>query len=190
MTTIPFGRNLSGHRYVQPEHRRKILIGLAGAVPAACAVGLVFYFAADLFHRVSLPPDTAGERLVFLAHWMVLPGLSLLLGVVFAARRGFYADAIDGTRAPGNHAMEINLRYNTNTVEQTLLAAIAWTALAMSIPVSSLVIIPAMASLFFLGRMAFWIGYLIHPMGRAFGMALTMLPILVSYAWLAVRLVD
>jgi MAPEG family protein len=175
---------------VQAEHRRKILIGFAGAVPAACTVGLVFYFTADLFCRVPLPLDTAGDRLAFVARWMLLPGLSLLLGVIFAARRGFYAEAIDGTRTPANYAMEINLRYNTNTLEQTLLAAIAWTALAVTIPISSLLIIPAMACLFFLGRMVFWIGYLIHPMGRAFGMALTMLPILVSYAWLALRLTD
>ena len=170
---------------MQLEHRRKILIGIAGSVPAACTVGLVFFFTGRLFHQVALPPDTPGDRLAFAARWMVLPGLSLLIGIVFAARRGFYADAIDGTRAPVNYAMEINLRYNTNTLEQALLAAIAWTALAVLVPVSSLVFIPAMASLFFVGRMTFWIGYLIHPMGRAFGMALTMLPILVSYAWLA-----
>jgi hypothetical protein len=173
---------------MQPGHRRKIAIGIIGVVPAACIVALVFCFAADLFHQVALPADTAGDRLAFVARWMVLPGLSLLLGVIFAARRGFYADAIDGTRAPANYAMEINLRYNTNTLEQTLLAGIAWSALALVIPISSLVIIPAMASMFFAGRIAFWIGYLIHPMGRAFGMALTMLPILVSFVWLTLRL--
>jgi hypothetical protein len=173
---------------MQPEHRRKVSIGIAGVVPAACTVGLVFYFASELFHQITLPADTAGDRLVFVAQWMALPGLSLLLGVVFAARRGFYAEAIDGTRAPTNYALEINLRYNTNTLEQTVLAGIAWSALATVIPVSSMVIIPAMASLFFVGRLTFWMGYLMHPMGRAFGMALTMLPIMVSYVWIALRL--
>jgi hypothetical protein len=169
---------------MQPGHLRKILIGMAGVAPAVCIIGLVLHFSQSLFGAFTLPTDTVGDRLAFLAQWMVLPGLSLLIGVVAAARRGFYADAIDGTRSPSNYAMEINLRYNTNTVEQTLLAGIAWSALSVTMPTSSLVLIPAMASLFFVGRICFWIGYLIHPMGRAFGMVLTVLPILGSYGWL------
>jgi hypothetical protein len=43
---------------------------------------------------------------------MLLPGLCLLLGVIVAARRGFFPDAIDGTRAPASGSLEINLRYN------------------------------------------------------------------------------
>jgi hypothetical protein len=169
---------------MQPGHLRKILIGMAGVVAAVCTIGLVLHFAQSLFGPIALFADTAGDRLAFLAKWMLLPGLSLLIGVVAAARRGFYADAIDGTRSPGNYGMEINLRYNTNTVEQTVLAGISWSALSVTMPTSSLVLIPAMASLFFVGRICFWIGYLIHPMGRAFGMALTVLPILGSYGWL------
>jgi hypothetical protein len=41
-----------------------------------------------------------------------------------------------------------------------------------------------MATLFAFGRAAFWAGYLIYPMGRAFGMVLTALPTIAAYAWL------
>jgi hypothetical protein len=34
------------------------------------------------------------------------------------------------TRTPSSHSFEINLRYNQNTLEQTVLAVIAWTGLA------------------------------------------------------------
>ena len=43
-------------------------------------------------------------------------------------------------------------------------------------------------SAFVIGRGAFWAGYLLHPMGRAFGMVLTVLPTLASYGWLAWQL--
>jgi hypothetical protein len=57
---------------------------------------------------------------------MPLPGLCLLAGIGAAAdRRFFSADAIDGTRTPQSRGLEVNLRYNRNTLEQTVLAAIA-----------------------------------------------------------------
>jgi hypothetical protein len=170
-----------------PDHRRKVIIGIMGAVPAAIAVGLFLKFADGLLGFIQIPEDITADRLAFMARWMLLPGISLLLGVVFAARRGFYAGAIDGTRIPTNYGMEINLRYNTNTLEQTVLAGIAWAALAVTLPRSGLILIPAMALLFFVGRMTFWLGYLIHPMGRAFGMTLTALPVMGSYLWLISR---
>jgi hypothetical protein len=108
----------------------------------------------------------------------------LLAGIVAAGRRGFIADAIDGTRTPANHGLEINLRYNQNTLEQTVLVAIAWGAMAPLLPRDELVLIPAMAFLFAFGRITFWIGYLLHPLGRAFGMVLTAAPTLAAYVWL------
>jgi hypothetical protein len=164
--------------------RRKQLIGIAGALPAFVIVALTLDHASGLFVFVALPSDDLASRLTFAVRWMLLPGICLLLGVVVAARRGFFSDAIDGTRTPTSRSLEINLRYNQNTVEQTILACIAWAGLATSLPAASLVLIPAMAMLFAVGRGAFWVGYLIHPMGRAFGMVLTVVPTLASYAWL------
>jgi hypothetical protein len=34
---------------------------------------------------------------------------------------------------PANRGLEINLRYNLNTLEQTVLAAITWTALSLAL---------------------------------------------------------
>jgi hypothetical protein len=164
--------------------RRKQLVGIAGALPAFVIVALTLDHASGLFVFVALPSDDLAGRLTFAVRWMLLPGVCLLLGVVVAARRGFFSDAIDGTRTPASRSLEINLRYNQNTVEQTVLACIAWAGLATSLPAESLVLIPAMAMLFAVGRGAFWVGYLIHPMGRAFGMVLTVVPTLASYAWL------
>jgi hypothetical protein len=165
--------------------RRKQLVGIAGALPAIVVVALTLDHVSTLFAFIALPSDDLSSRLAFAVRWMLVPGICLLLGVIVAARRGFVPDAIDGTRTPSSRSLEINLRYNQNTVEQTVLACIAWAGLAITLPIAHLVLIPAMATLLAIGRGTFWVGYLIHPMGRAFGMALTALPTVASYAWLA-----
>jgi hypothetical protein len=143
--------------------------------------------ASDLFAFVTRPADEPSRRLAFALRWMILPGLCLLLGVMVAGRRGFIADAIDGTRTPASRSLEINLRYNQNSLEQAVLVCIAWVNLATTLPIAHLVLIPAMATLFVIGRAAFWVGYSIYPMGRAFGMVLTALPTMGAYAWLVWR---
>jgi hypothetical protein len=164
--------------------RRKQLAGIFGAVPGFIVVALTLDHASYLFAFVSLPADDLANRLSFALRWLLLPGVCILLGVMVAARRGFVPDAIDGTRTPASPSLEINLRYNQNTLEQAVLACIAWTNLAIALPNAQLSLIPAMASLFAIGRGAFWIGYLIHPMGRVFGMVITVVPTVASYAWL------
>ena len=167
---------------------RKQLILMAGAFPGFLTVVLVWRYAPVLFAAVRLPPDDTAARLAYAAHWLIAPGLTLLAGVVAAGRRGFISVAIDGARTPEHYGLEINLRYNQNTLEQTVLAAIAWIGLALALPRGRLVVIPALAALFVLGRLTFWIGYRINPLGRAFGMVLTILPTLVAYVWLTWRL--
>jgi hypothetical protein len=167
---------------------QKQLIGIAVAIPAFFVVLAVCRFAPQIFARAMLPSDDVADRLAYAARWLFWPGLTLLVGVVFAGRRGFIAGAIDGTRTPENYSLEINLRYNLNTLEQTALAAIAWTGLAIVLPHDRLVLIPAAAFLFVVGRATFWIGYLLYPMARAFGMVLTILPTLAAFGWLAWRM--
>jgi hypothetical protein len=166
---------------------RKQLIGFAGSVAAVLVVVVVLFQARTLFAQVTLPAGDPAARLAFAARWLLVPGLTLLLGVVVAARRGFFKDAIDGARTPASHNLEINLRYNQNTLEQVMLAAIAWTGLALTLPRPWLVLIPAMAALFAVGRITFWIGYMIYPIARAFGMVLTVAPTLGAYGWLVWR---
>jgi hypothetical protein len=165
----------------------KQLIVIAGAVPAFLTVLIVWRYSPWLFASTRLPSDNTAERLGFAVHWLLIPGLTLLAGVWVAGRRGFMPDAIEGTRTPSSHSFEINLRYNQNTVEQTVLAVIAWTGLALALPRDQLLLIPGMAILFGVGRLTFWIGYLLHPLGRAFGMVLTALPTILAYLWLASR---
>jgi len=163
---------------------RKQLIGLAGTIAALGVLLLLLEVAPSLLAGITEPIDDPIHRIAFAARWMLVPGLTLLAGIWVAARRGFLPDAIDGTRTPTNHNLEINLRYNQNTLEQTVLAAIAWTGLSLALPHQQLYLIPAMAVAFALGRVTFWIGYLLHPMGRAFGMVMTIIPTVAAFGWL------
>jgi hypothetical protein len=131
-------------------------------------------------------PETSGDRLAFAWRWMLIPGFTLFLGVGFAAAsRFFLPDAIDGERRVENKAFEINLRYNLNTTEQLALAAVAWSGLALVLPPESLGLIPRLAILFGIGRVAFWLGYLFAPWARGFGMGLTSYPQFAALIYLA-----
>lgn len=166
---------------------QKQLMGGAGAAGAIAVVLVCWANAPILLSGITVPADDVASRLAFAVGWLLLPGWCLLAGVFGASRRGFYADAIEGTRTPSARTLEINLRYNQNTIEQTVLAAIAWLGLAVVLPHDQLNLIAGIAILFAVGRITFWIGYLLHPMARTFGMTLTVVPTFIAFVALTWR---
>ena len=95
-----------------PAFRRKQGVVVALSVAAAIVVAVVG-LRARAWGAGWLPPaDDPTTRLAFAARWLLAPGLALLAGIQVAASRGFHADAIDGTRAPASHYLEIALRYH------------------------------------------------------------------------------
>ena len=170
-----------------PALRRKQGVVIALGAAAAIVVLGVAASASTWFAALVPQSDEPAARLAFAVRWLLAPGCALLAGIFNVSRRGFYAEAIDGTRTPANRGLEIGLRYNQNTLEQTVLAVIAWLGLAVDLPHAGLALIPAMAVLFVVGRLTFWIGYLVVPTWRAFGMVMTALPTIVAYGWLLVH---
>lgn len=164
------------------REKRKLMLVLS--LPAFAVVGAVLVWAPALFGFIPLPSEDAAARLAFVAKCLFVPACMLWVGIQFAGRRFLYPDAIDGTRTPQNRGLEINLRYNLNTLEQLILAATAWSNLALAIDREHLVLIPAMAALFVIGRATFWLGYMWRPVARAFGMILTALPSAGTFVWL------
>jgi hypothetical protein len=109
--------------------RKQILIvlGVLAAV-AACLAG----WRLGLGHGPAADPGVAA-RLALAWRWMLVPALTLLVGLGFTANRRFLSDShIDGGGAPAGSAFDINLRYNLNTLEQTVLAAVAWSGLSLT----------------------------------------------------------
>jgi hypothetical protein len=66
--------------------------------------------------------------------------------------------------------MQINGRVVDNTLQQFTLFFVATTALCVNASSSQMRLIPAATFAFIVARMAFWIGYRIDPLYRAFGM--------------------
>jgi hypothetical protein len=164
--------------------RKQILIvfGMLAAVVVCTAVG-----ERALAARDPAPVPTA-ERLALAWRWMLVPGLCLLAGIcATAAQRFFRAELIDGAPPAAAGFAAINLRYNLNTLEQTVLAAVAWSGLSLQLPPQDLGLIPALAGLFAAGRAAFWLGYLYAPWARALGLGLTFYPTAAALIWLAFR---
>ncbi len=166
--------------------REQVLVfaGMAGATLLLFALWQSG-FAASFFKPAA---DDTAARLALAVRWLLLPALCLLVGIgAVANRRFFSADAIDGSRTPSSRSLEVNLRYNQNTLEQVVLASIAWLGLALALPREQLSIIPALAIVFAAGRVLFWIGYLMSSWARALGFSLTFYPTVVAYVWLISR---
>ena len=168
-----------------PRKQILVALGMAGAV----AILLLSW---SRLAQLPLPlpdGDDQAARLAFVAYWLLLPGLALFAGIaVVANRRFFTTDAIDGERNSQSRLIEIALRYNQNTLEQTVLAAIAWMGLALALSHDMLKLIPAMAIAFVVGRALFFIGYLIAPAARALGMGLSAYPSFAALIWLVWRM--
>ena len=154
--------------------RKKQLLILLGVLVAAATCLLE---ARHALGGHSPNPVATADRLALAWRWLLIPGLCLLAGIGAVANQRFLSsDAIDGGGAKGPGFQDITLRYNTNTLEQTVLAAIAWTGLSLSLAPQNLSLIPTLAVLFGIGRAAFWGGYLFAPWARAFGLGLTAYP--------------
>jgi hypothetical protein len=115
----------------------------------------------------------AGERLAFAAKWIALAAAPLFFAIVAVGNARFGSEAIDPTLGKESRAMIVNGRVVDNTVQQYLLFLSASLAVAASASGPQLSLVAAASVLFVFFRFAFWIGYRIHPLYRAFGMSST-----------------
>ena len=113
----------------------------------------------------------AGERLAYAAKWNAVAVLPLFLAIVAVGNARFASDAIDPTAGKESREMVINGRVVDNTVQQYVMFLPATLAVAASARGDELGIIAAAALIFVAMRFAFWIGYRVNPLYRAFGMS-------------------
>jgi hypothetical protein len=125
------------------------------------------------------PEAAIAERIAFTLRWDALAILPLFAMIVAVGNARFTSDAIDPTAGKEDRAMIINGRVTDNTVQQYLLFLLGTLAVAAS-EGARMGVVSAAAAIFIAMRIAFWIGYRIDPLYRAFGMS--------STAYLAVAL--
>jgi len=148
-----------------------MLLGLLVLTPAMPTIG---------------PAADAGARLAVAFRWGAVAVLPLFLAVVSVGNARFASAAIDPTAGKESRAMLIDAHVVDNTVQQYLLFLMATLGVAAS-EGAKLEVVEAAAVVFVLARFAFWIGYRVHPLHRAFGMAATsyLSAVLFGYAlWL------
>jgi hypothetical protein len=146
-----------------------VAIGSAsGVLTMAAAVTAIFW----LWPSNPLLSDIS-MRLGYTIQANAFAVIPLLLGILVVANARFLGDAIDPTLQKENVAMQINGRVVDNTLQQFVLFLVATTALSVNATSAQMRLIPAATIVFVFARTAFWIGYRIHPLYRAFGMGAT-----------------
>jgi hypothetical protein len=126
-------------------------------------------------------PWSLHMRLNALALALLVPGIFLLISIGRLANHRFFTPAdIDGNPSHPDTPQAIELqRVLQNTLEQALLAAIAYIIWALIAPDHWLLTLPLAATLFAVGRVLFYIGHSKGAAGRALGFALTFYPTVV-----------
>lgn len=130
------------------------------------------------FFPFKLPtmPNTV-DRFTFTIRCELFPLLMFLAGVCTVGNIRFFSDAIDGSR--NNKNVEIHLRYLQNTLEQFVLLFVGHLILCSYLLSHQMKLIPILVTLFIIGRITFWTGYLKSPTTRAFGFGTTFYPIVI-----------
>lgn len=99
--------------------------------------------------------------------------LPLLIGIITVGNNRFTTEAIDPLIQREDHKTIVNGHFVDNTAQQSLLFFIGTMAMSTVLNPDQMRIIPSVATVFVVARVAFWIGYRINPMYRAFGMGAT-----------------
>jgi uncharacterized MAPEG superfamily protein len=115
----------------------------------------------------------AGERLAFAAKWIALAAVPLILAIGAVGNARFGSEAIDPTAKLESRETIIDGRVADNTTQQFLLFGAASLAVAAASRGDQLGLLSAAAIVFVICRIAFWVGYRIHPLYRAFGFSST-----------------
>jgi uncharacterized MAPEG superfamily protein len=161
----------------------------AGALSGLAAMVLLLWLLTPLM-PVPDGADIAGNRIAYALRWNGLAAIPLIamLGAIGNARA--MSEAIDPMRGKESEKMRIDARVASNTLEQFVLFCTATLALAASVSGSEVRFVAAAAIAFVILRFAFWIGYRIHPLYRAFGFApgfYMTLGMLIWSLWLSLR---
>ena len=135
---------------------------------------------------VAMPVDAA-DRLALAALCWAVPGFVLMVAILMVSTtRRFSPEDIGGQAArPPSARLAIKAAFLQNTLEQAVLAAGFYFALAAVAGGAWLALLPVAAGLFVIGRVLFYLGYPRGAQGRSLGMALTMMPAALGYPLVA-----
>jgi uncharacterized MAPEG superfamily protein len=147
-------------------------------IVATGAIGGVLGMAAAmaaLWHFLPAPTglDQLSARLGYTLIADALAVIPMLLGIVAVGNGRAMSEAIDPTLHKESRSLLIDGRVADNSHQQLSLFMVATLALAVTLTGPEMRLVLAGALVHVVTRLLFWIGYRIHPLYRAFGMAAT-----------------
>jgi hypothetical protein len=152
------------------SEQKTVAIGAAaGVLFMTASVALLYH----LWPAVAGLDDTA-SRLTYALKAAAFAVLPLFAAVIAVGNDRFLSEAIDPLRHRESRATQINGRVVENTVQQYVLFLIGVLSLSVNLRPDQMPIVAVAAAVFVFARIAFWIGYRIDPLYRAFGMAATL----------------
>ena len=158
------------------------------------AVSGIVGMIASLWIFTRLLPDPGAtdlaSRLAYALKWDALAALPLFFMLAAVGNARFLSEAIDPTLGKENQKMIVDGKVADNTLQQFAIFVVGTTALAAGLEGNSVKVVGAAAITFVIMRIAFWIGYRIKPVYRAFGFSSTAymnLGLLVAAIWFALR---
>lgn len=168
----------------RPFTVRQRIVGFGAVSGWLGGVGL----SAALWDLLPVPEGVvaAGDRLAFAIRCCALPALTFAVGIGAVGNRRAMGEGIDPTAAHDDRRLVIHGRYTDNTGQQLLLLVLAMLGLSLHLDPDDLGLLPALATTFVLGRLAFWAGYLRDPLLRAPGMGMTFSTTMLPTIYLAV----
>ena len=137
----------------------------------------------------SVLPRPSADPIPYSLSWLAFAALPLFFMLAAIGNARFNSEAIDPTLGKESPRMVIDARVADNTLQQFVLFAAGSLALAVNLRAGQLGIIGAASIVFVMMRLAFWVGYRIRPIYRAFGFAGTAYlnaGLLASSLWLSV----
>ena len=127
------------------------------------------------------------SRIAYALKWDAVAILPLFAMLVAIGNARFLSEAIDPTLGKESATMTVDGRVAENTQQQFAIFLVATLALAAGLGAESVKVVGAAAITFVLMRIAFWVGYRIKPVYRAFGFASTAymnLGLLIAAIWI------
>ncbi|KAI7694045.1 hypothetical protein SSS_06920 [Sarcoptes scabiei] len=175
-TTRLQGRRMasSSRSSASEEIPRKLLMMMSGA---GLSLLVIFTLAYHRFHKsiILLPRMTSASGLF--QSFALIPILVSIWHVIYNRLTNKVYNPLSGRE----HFVEKSNRILTNTIEHSLINLFAELILAVYLPNDMMHWIPLMVFLFVFGRIAFWIGYTIHPKFRGLGFAMNFVPLNIAF---------
>lgn len=149
--------------------RDQKIVAIGAASGVASMLAAIWLLHQTLPAPAGLP--TIGDRLGYALRWDVVAAVPLFLMIGAVGNARALSEAIDPTLGAESRSIIVDGRVADNTTQQYLLFLAGSLGLATSLPPERMTIVAAAAIWFVAARLAFWIGYRIHPLYRAFGFA-------------------